>query len=496
MFKTVVENTPQLLSTEERHNTHMRAAPAPSTQEDAKAFAESLSEEDLEYLKQVARKTCARVASASRMDQGGSVTWEPIGHKDGVDIYIGDVNETSKSKAVTVARKYLCGVTHVRATIDDIVHFFHSKTELQRAKASGAKASFNAFEREILNTKTLYKIRKRTSSSPRHCISLKWMRLGSTVNEMEDRDFVFLECQDSIFDEKVKRRGWVCSMHSVQLPGCPPLEGYVRGSMYRSGFVFRETETPNILEVVCIMDMDFKGNMPANMTNLVLKARVMIVGAIREHFNALQAELEQPEEPETAVPCPLCEDYLASNACSTCGQMVCMNCSQFVDDERSVCTMCVVHGKVDQLMAAQENDVDDDTQVSIMLPKEKGQSRAPPMQPTMAPLHEDDRSSSSSTLEQNNEDDIDLDGIPGAADMIGSVKVHAPGFFAGMWADTAATPRPATAAAAVSYVEPNGRDPLYSLAVQRLQLAASAEQEATRLAIVNLYYDRVSVRAT
>ncbi|RHY92269.1 hypothetical protein DYB35_010286 [Aphanomyces astaci] len=158
--------------------------------EEARAFADTLSDEDVEYLKQVARKTCARVASASRMDASSSVTWEPIGHKDGVDIYIGEVNEGDsglrKVNTPSSMRKYLCGVTYVPASLDDIVNIFHSKSALQKVKNNGS-------QREILNTKTLYKIRKRTSNAPRHCISLKWMRLGSTVKEMDDRDFVFLE---------------------------------------------------------------------------------------------------------------------------------------------------------------------------------------------------------------------------------------------------------------------------------------------------------------
>ncbi|CAK4486369.1 unnamed protein product [Aphanomyces euteiches] len=450
----------------------MRQSSAPN--EESKAFAESLSDEDLEYLKQVARKTCARVASASRMDTGGSVAWEPIGHKDGVDIYIGESGEDRKTKTPTSLRKYLCGVTHIPATIDDIVHFFHSKSELQRLKNEG-KTKFNAFEREILNTKTLYKIRKRTSNNPRHCITLKWMRLGSTVEQIEDRDFVFLECQDTIFDEKVQRRGWVCSMHSVQLPGCPPLDGYVRGSMYRSGYVFRETETPNVLQVVCIMDMDFKGELNVNMTNLMLKARVMIVGSIREHFTGIQEQLHQPQDEDDAQPCPLCEDYLASTPCVSCDQVVCMNCCELVDEDHSVCSVCISQGKVDEMMATQDNDTDDDEGVSIMLPH-------PRVQPV----------SNHSLDEPPNQNDAsdNIEPIEDATQVVEAVKIQAPGFFAGLWASSAMPSQPTKdeEQTDATYVEPDGTDPLYKLAVERLKAAATAEQQDTRLALVNLYY--------
>ncbi|ETV67056.1 hypothetical protein H257_16621 [Aphanomyces astaci] len=464
--------------------------------EEARAFADTLSDEDVEYLKQVARKTCARVASASRMDASSSVTWEPIGHKDGVDIYIGEVNEgDSGSRKVNTPgsmRKYLCGVTYVPASLDDIVNIFHSKSALQKVKNNGSQTTFNAFEREILNTKTLYKIRKRTSNAPRHCISLKWMRLGSTVKEMDDRDFVFLECQDTIFDEKVKRRGWVCSMHSVQLPGCPPLDGYVRGSLYRSGYVFRETETPNVLQVVCIMDMDFKGTMNANLSNLMLKSRVMIAGAIREHFQALQEELNQPQGEELdAMPCPLCRDYLASTRCTTCDDVVCMNCCQLIDPENSVCTVCIMNGKVDQLNANQANDTDyDDTSIgddrSILLPPTVPTSKnARKPSVVLAPLPDLDDDSSMSTEEQRQSSE---DNNQTAQDY--ALTLQPPGFFAQLLAAPTYSRR-RDLSDAISYVEPDGTDPLYALAVQRLQVAASSEQEATRLAIVNLYYKHV-----
>ncbi|ETW03990.1 hypothetical protein H310_04395 [Aphanomyces invadans] len=473
---------------------------------EARAFAETLSDEDVEYLKQVARKTCARVASASRMDASSSVTWEPIGHKDGVDIYIGEANEASESRKVKTTssmRKYLCGVTYVPASIDDVVDIFHSKPSLQKMKNDGSKTSFNAFEREILNTKTLYKIRKRTSSAPRHCISLKWMRLGSTIKEMDDRDFVFLECQDTIFDEKVKRRGWVCSMHSVQLPGCPPLDGYVRGSLYRSGYVFRETEAPNVLQVVCIMDMDFKGEMNANLTNLMLKSRVMIAGSIREHFQARQDELNESHEEQDAVPCPLCRDYLASTPCITCNHVVCMNCCQLVDAENSVCTVCIMNGKVDQIMTNQANDCDSFSDksiggindASILLPPSSSNTKqfSSTTKPaivlaTLPDLDEDeDVESSTSTDQQRLSSEDNNQGVEGY-----TLKLQPPGFFAQLLvAPHSSARRRREDIDTVKYVEPDGKDPLYALAVQRLQVAASPEQESTRLAIVNLCYKHV-----
>ncbi|RQM10274.1 hypothetical protein B5M09_010982 [Aphanomyces astaci] len=282
--------------------------------EEARAFADTLSDEDVEYLKQVARKTCARVASASRMDASSSVTWEPIGHKDGVDIYIGEVNEgDSGSRKVNTPgsmRKYLCGVTYVPASLDDIVNIFHSKSALQKVKNNGS-------------------------------------------------------------------------------------------------------------------------------------------------------------------------------------QVVCMNCCQLIDPENSVCTVCIMNGKVDQLNANQANDTDyDDTSIgddrSILLPPTVPTSKnARKPSVVLAPLPDLDDDSSMSTEEQRQSSE---DNNQTAQDY--ALTLQPPGFFAQLLAAPTYSRR-RDLSDAISYVEPDGTDPLYALAVQRLQVAASSEQEATRLAIVNLYYKHV-----
>jgi len=147
-------------------------------------FAKNLNEEDIGYLKQVARKTCSRVASISRIDGRSSIRWQRAGSKFGVDLYVG----VSKKDRGNNGRQYMCGSTMIHATLDDVVALFHSKAELEQRTTE-----LNPFEEDLVNMKVLHKIRKRTASNPRHSISLKWMRLVSNFQSMGNRDFVVLE---------------------------------------------------------------------------------------------------------------------------------------------------------------------------------------------------------------------------------------------------------------------------------------------------------------
>ncbi|EQC37870.1 hypothetical protein SDRG_04891 [Saprolegnia diclina VS20] len=477
------------------------------------SFAQNLSPEDLDYLKQIARKTCARVASASRMDAGAAIRWEPLGCKDGVDLYFGAIpDERVRSKA----RKYMCGVTYIMASIDEVVQLFHSKSSLQRVKDSEPQTRFNAFERDILNTRTLHKIRKRTSANPRHAISLKWMRLGSSAANMEDRDFVYLECQDTIFDEKLQRRGWVCSMHSVHLPSCPVLDGYVRGSLYRSGYVVRETSTPGTLELVCIMDMDFKGTLSEPATNLWLKARVLTVSGVRQHFESQwnTSQLppvvhappkvvpeEEPEAASAATHCVSCHDefngYNPSTTCVHCQQAVCRTCSCEIDETSEVwCTSCLIQAKQAQRFAndqvPEEVDVPEEDEIVHEALGSPQHEHAPALDTDED--HEDDLR----TRNQVEEDVADCDASIASATSEGHVSgvVQPAGFFARAWtADVDdATWHPDDEAAQIqSHIAalsdlPAPSSAMAALALRRLMRAKTFDEQKTRLAIVNVYH--------
>ncbi|OQR99445.1 hypothetical protein THRCLA_06516 [Thraustotheca clavata] len=470
------------------------------------SFAQNLSAEDLDYLKQIARKTCARVASASRMDAGASIRWEPLGCKDGVDLYIGAIpDQRVRSKS----RKYMCGVTYIMATIDEVVQLFHSKASLQRTKSQQPETRFNAFERDILNTRTLYKIRKRTSANPRHAISLKWMRLGSSAAEMEDRDFVYLECQDTIFDEKLKRRGWVCSMHSVHLPSCPVLDGYVRGSLYRSGYVVRETSTPGTLELVCIMDMDFKGVLSDPASNLWLKARVLTVSGVRQHFEnewnqQIPTQAPPIESPvvSTATNCAVCIDefnkYNPSTTCINCQQAVCGSCSCEVNDGTDVwCTTCLI------AMKNNEKAQEEPEQVDILEETENHIEDfiIPSPQAPSSPNNEEEEDSPGIDNEPLDENQEATEEEPSsrqasiASDEFESIVgvVQTAGFFGMNWGEKPATVTWSCDSEhdtlqetinAINVPIKSSADPMCSLAITRLKRAKTLSEQQTRLAIV------------
>jgi len=123
-------------------------------------------------------------------------------------------------------------------------------------------------------------------------------------------------------------------MHSVHLPSCPPLEGYVRGSVYRSGFVFRETDRSGVLELVSILDMDLKGSVPDAIVNMTLETRILSMAYINEHFDMKNSQPTQLKilgdtelrPKESVAECYLCRESFGvlpkKCNCRQCGEVI------------------------------------------------------------------------------------------------------------------------------------------------------------------------------
>jgi len=137
-----------------------------------------------------------------------------------------------------------------------------------------------------------------------------------------------------------RKRSWVSSMHSVRLPCCPSYDstdGIIRGSLYNSGYVFTETDIPEVLDAVCIFQIDLKGYVPSALGQAALKEWATSIASIEEFFykqklrsSRLLRDIELPPL-DSVRTCTLCTRHFspltlrAKVHCRICGEVVFLN---------------------------------------------------------------------------------------------------------------------------------------------------------------------------
>lgn len=318
-----------------------------------------LNAKETKYLINLAKRACKEVVYYSRRP-GGPMNWVHLSSDDGVEVYQG-VDETAtdtNTKNIT----YLRGSTRIYATIDDIADFFKLDTAM---KLSGFTQTVG---KDLLDQKTLYNLAKPTEDNPKHYVGVKWTAVESPSKLARNRDFCYLECHDEFIDTNSKKRGWVRSLHSIRLPFCPPLNqshGLVRASLYRSGFVFIESDDKSYVDAVHTLHMDIKGNAPNWLKIMVMKRRIKNISEVNRYFQMrrlcegrLLGDLELPSKSNVAN-CQICHHkfglFSRKSACRKCGRVICSNCGHhFILDyagvgakKVKVCVQCsdmVAHG--------------------------------------------------------------------------------------------------------------------------------------------------------
>ncbi|OQS05045.1 hypothetical protein THRCLA_02779 [Thraustotheca clavata] len=305
-----------------------------------------MSVHEKEFFQSVARKSCTKVIYYARR-HGGPVAWIPLtSSKARVQVFRGKIPGDSTRLS------YYCAVTYIKATLEDVAAVFATdSTEKYRKFAK-------VFAPDYLDCANLCNLVVPTEENPMHYIGMKWHAIESPTLFARPRDFCILECQDEFVDRKTGRRGWVSSMHSVSSSNCPNMEGslqLIRGSIYRSGYVFIESaEDPTMLEVVHVLQADMKGNIPNYIVSQIMKRRVVQLGRFESYFQrkhltqngfaeSLVAKRESPE-------CSVCQHRfhfsLEKHNCRKCGQVVCRKCSSvwktFELDKQNlrICTRC------------------------------------------------------------------------------------------------------------------------------------------------------------
>ncbi|EQC24738.1 hypothetical protein SDRG_17370 [Saprolegnia diclina VS20] len=161
---------------------------------------------------------------------------------------------------------------------------------------------------------------------------------------MSNRDTCFVEFHDliEVMDSSTMelRRGWVRTIHSIELPCCPPLKGLVRSQLVRSGHVFLETKTPGILEHFHIIVPQVHGMLKSHILRDVAQRQVSRVLNLEEYFatqrflKTLDTSLLMPVTSFTQKDlvgwCAVCARkfgwFVHKKHCRKCGHVICSHC--------------------------------------------------------------------------------------------------------------------------------------------------------------------------
>ncbi|RHX97801.1 hypothetical protein DYB30_006319 [Aphanomyces astaci] len=144
-----------------------------------------LTDDDVSRMKSLGREVCTHVAySARRTESSRSpVRWTTIGFENHVELFTGqDLDDTNRTLA------YMCGVTHLSATIDQVADLFNA-TDVDVPHVRDFYAEFHA---DWTHSQIVAPIRSRSRQYPRHMISLKTATMVSPT-ATSSRDFVYLE---------------------------------------------------------------------------------------------------------------------------------------------------------------------------------------------------------------------------------------------------------------------------------------------------------------
>ncbi|RHY98148.1 hypothetical protein DYB37_003478 [Aphanomyces astaci] len=176
-------------------------------------------------------------------------TWDVMEADNNMELFhIKDKNSGTDDNVISV-----CGVAGVYGTLSEVADALFIPQTLPDMTRRGPKT----FVDDILGSQTLLRVDGRTS--------VKWMAV-QCADGMTHRDFVVLHSCERFQD--VETRGVVISLHSLDFPGAPPsfetsihsAYRFVRGGIYRSGFVLLEnSSTPGIIDVMSVFKVDFKG---------------------------------------------------------------------------------------------------------------------------------------------------------------------------------------------------------------------------------------------
>ncbi|OQR92040.1 hypothetical protein ACHHYP_04118 [Achlya hypogyna] len=233
----------------------------------------------------------------------------------------------------------VCGYTKIHISLAEVAAFFTLSTPEKLAAYS------TVYDQAAVRRETLQTLVPRTPEHPRHYIGIEWMLLdrGTDMHSM-----CLLECHDEFeyvdeHDGSI-RRGWVCSVHSVEPrglidPRLPPHQTPPRDVVNRSGHVFIETEEVGIMDYYCLA-ITLVANTSKSKNQKLMLNYVSRVLALEEYFLPLRLEqyfvdggrvlLDLPPK-RSVLFCAACDTkfslFVQRKHCRLCGGVVCPDCS-------------------------------------------------------------------------------------------------------------------------------------------------------------------------
>ncbi|OQS05361.1 hypothetical protein THRCLA_02495 [Thraustotheca clavata] len=238
-------------------------------------------------------------------------------------------------------KRYFAATFNLMGNIDEIADF------CVKVSCSGDSSAHRKIASELFTleaTARLYSIEFPTSVAPYHYIGMRWSHIKSPMRMLlRDRDFCTLEYQDEYIDEN-GRRGYAMCSHSVEHNACPPLDiaqNYVRSKLFHSGYVFTETDIPNVLKVTLYFDYGQHQKMAHYMLlNTVARQRLHRIERINSLIGSHQPRhitMSMASNSSMNVPskCGMCDRGFSKGlslfkrkaTCRICHSVVCRSCS-------------------------------------------------------------------------------------------------------------------------------------------------------------------------
>ncbi|ETW06975.1 hypothetical protein, variant [Aphanomyces invadans] len=206
------------------------------------------SDEETEFLRK-ASANAADLVAHSILDGTGPLQWTLESNMSDIHIYTAN-DPTLPSHVLCYA-----GVVEIQASVNEVASLFQTHT------TDEYKEFRRRFASDLLDGHNLYTLVRPTDEHPLKAVNIKW-----TVNEMpgsgllKNRDWCFLE---SMYEfEQDGRRGWVRAVYSTELGCCPDFEstlGVVRGTFFRSGHVFSESDRPGYIRATHLFQASMNG---------------------------------------------------------------------------------------------------------------------------------------------------------------------------------------------------------------------------------------------
>ncbi|CAK4388207.1 unnamed protein product [Aphanomyces euteiches] len=264
--------------------------------------------------------------------------------------------------AVDPSLEGVSSYTQLKATLADVAGFFHWAAKPQQLRTFARVLGDN-----VLEKRTLYRLVDRPKRpgkpNPLHSISVEWAALEPPLG-FAVRDMCYLECQDefNFYDEATKkcRKGWIRTIHSTEVAGCPSLWKQYRlrrTTVHRSGHVFLEAaDQPGLLDYYHVLVVGAQHRMPNVVFYRALKHHVEQALNLEEHLTIqrlIQASIVTRAPPlaaSNASSCKLCDAKFGffgarKSTCRACHQIICKACCQSwrngeLEDKVILCLVC------------------------------------------------------------------------------------------------------------------------------------------------------------